>query len=99
VAEVFAHLREASSPSVAMFKELQDLLGEVHDAHVLERWLAELAARASGRGDHALAAAAAGEERFFAEESRRHHEAFVDQDPRLLVARALEAMTAGPQAA
>jgi CHAD domain-containing protein len=99
VAEAFAGLRQASSPAVAMLKELQDLMGEVHDTHVLERWLNELGGRAKAQGDHALAAGAAAEAGFFAEESRRRHEDFLDRDPRLLAAHALEAMTAGPQAA
>ncbi len=69
-----------ASPVVKRFKALQDLLGELHDAHVLEAELAgavETAAAERSRKILELSLAAAPDDRLLRAERRRAHESGV----------------------
>lgn len=87
------------SEAPALFKELQEQLGQIHDAHVLALWLARQAAAAEARGASALAAEARAQEAFFLDAGRAHHRELLERSPAELLRRALEAMGAARTAA
>lgn len=89
VAEVADTLVGAGPEPAARFKEFQERLGQLHDAYVLERWLAALVRRAEAKGEWELAAVARREQAHFSEDCRVRHAAFLQEDP---VARAREAL-------
>ena len=67
-----------AGPLVKRFKALQDLLGELHDAHVLERELAEAVEEAAAERSRkvlALSLAAAPDDKLLRAERRRAQEA------------------------
>ena len=98
-AEVLDAMKGQAAGAPPLFKQVQERLGRVHDAHVLGAWLAQQAARAEKQGQAALAAEARRQEECFMELSRNEHRAFLAEQPRALLGRALEAMGAGRSAA
>lgn len=98
-AELGEKLTGQTSEAPALFRQLQDLLGHVRDAHVLSRWLGRQAEAAVARGQPALATAAREEEAFFLERSHEHHRSFLSLSPAATVRRGLEAMGASRTAA
>lgn len=99
VAEVMDALRGQPSGAAPLFKQLQERLGHIHDAHVLSAWLGRQAALAEARGVDALAAEARRLEGHFHEASRLQHAEFLELRPAELLARALEAMSPARSAA
>jgi len=88
--EPFAEEIEGAEAIVKRFKALQDLLGDLHDAHVLANELAEAVEAAAverARRILALALAGAPDERLLRAERRRDHEAGVVSLARLNRAR------------
>jgi CHAD domain-containing protein len=98
-AELTEKLTGQTSEAPALFRQLQDVLGHVRDAHVLACWLGRQAGAAVTRGQAGLAAAAREEEAFFLEQSHEHHRAFLALSPAATVRRGLEAMGASRSAA
>jgi CHAD domain-containing protein len=98
-AELAEKLTGQTSEAPALFRQLQDELGRVRDAHVLSCWLGRQAGAAAARGQAALAAAAREEEAFFLERSHEHHRAFLALSPAATVRHGLEAMGASRTAA
>ena len=98
-AELAEKLTGQTSEAPALFRQLQDALGHVRDAHVLSCWMGRQAAAAVSRGQAALAAAAREEEAFFLERSHEHHRSFLALSPSPTVRRGLEAMGASRSAA
>lgn len=91
-AEVNDALRGEDSGAPALWRQLQDRIGGLHDRHVLASWLQVQAATAASRGQATLAEAAWSEHRFFVDESRRLHEQLLESRPGDLAGRALDAM-------
>ena len=98
-AEVLDAMKGQAPGAPPLFKQVQERLGRVHDAHVLGLWLAQQAARAEKQGQAELAAEARRQEEWFMELSRNEHAAFLADQPRALLGRALEAMGPGRSAA
>jgi CHAD domain-containing protein len=98
-AELAEKLTGQSTEAPALFRQLQDLLGQVRDAHVLSCWLGRQAGAAVARGQAVLATAARAEEAYFLEKSHEHHRAFLALSPLATVRRGLEAMGASRTAA
>jgi CHAD domain-containing protein len=98
-AELAEKLTGQTTEAPALFRELQDVLGHVRDAHVLSSWMGRQAAAAVTRGQVALAAAAREEEAYFLEKSLRQHRSFLALSPGATVRRGLEAMGASRTAA
>ncbi len=97
-AELWDALKGQESEAPALFKELQERLGQIHDAWVLATWLGRQAAAAESRGNAALAACAGAHAAFFVEASRAHHRDLLARGPAELVRRGMDAMGA-PRAA
>lgn len=91
-AEVNAAVKDQPSEAPTLFKELQERLGRIHDAHVLALWLGRQAAASAERGQAALAEEARRQETFFLESSRGHHRALLERGPAGLVNEAIAAM-------
>jgi CHAD domain-containing protein len=89
-------VRGESSRAAALWKKLQDGIGELHDRHLLAAWFEEQARAAEGRGNAAVGRAARSERRFFLAEARRRHREFLATRPADLALRALEAMVRSP---
>jgi CHAD domain-containing protein len=98
-AELAEKLTGQTSEAPSHFRQLQDVLGQVRDAHVLSSWMARQANAAVTRGQAPLAAAAREEEAFFREKSLELHRAFLALAPMATVRRGLEAMGASRTAA
>jgi CHAD domain-containing protein len=92
LAELNAELKDQPSEAPRRFKELQEALGRIQDAHVLAEWLARQAVAHARRGH----AEAASESRRLEEElrelSRASHRELLERDPVALLQSALEAM-------
>jgi CHAD domain-containing protein len=76
----------------AIFKALQEQLGEIHDSFVLSQWLARQAAGSRLRGEAAVADEAAALQSAFLEKSVADHRALLEQDPAERVRAGLMAM-------
>lgn len=98
-AELAEKLTGQTTEAPALFRELQDVLGHIRDAHVLSSWMGRQAAAAVTRGQVALAAAAREEEAYFLERSLEQHQSFLALSPGATVRRGLEAMGASRTAA
>jgi CHAD domain-containing protein len=98
-AEVLDAIKGQAMGAPPLFKQVQERLGRIHDAHVLGLWLAQRAAGAEKQGQVELAAEARRQEEWFMELSRNEHLAFLADQPRALLGRALEAMGPGRTAA
>jgi predicted RND superfamily exporter protein len=91
-AELSDELKGQPSEAPGLLKQLQEGLGNVHDAHVLAVWLGNQAARAEARGQSDLATEARAQEAWFLQLTRDHHRELRDLQPVALVNRALDAM-------
>lgn len=98
-AEVVDALRGQESGAAAMLREMQEVLGRVHDAWVLSEWLHRQAERADARGALELSAEARRLQSLALEASRQEHAAYLALDPPALVARAFAAMVPSRSAA
>ena len=98
-AELADGLREQDSGAPALFKELQDQLGRIHDEQLLADWLERQAKAAERRGQQALAAEARDQQSHFGEAARQHHRSLVERGPADLVRAALEALGGARNAA
>jgi CHAD domain-containing protein len=94
VAETLDTLRGHNTRAPALFKELQDELGSVHDAHVLGEWLGAQAAAFEAEKERATAAQARALARFFAQQAEKQHREFMATAPITRVRRALAIMRA-----
>jgi CHAD domain-containing protein len=92
LAELSAELKDQVSEAAPRFKELQEALGRIQDAHVLAEWLARQAAAHDKRGRADAAAEARRLEAALRDESREHHRALLERNPVALLREALEAM-------
>jgi len=78
--------------AIALFKQLQEHLGRIHDAHVLATWFGGQAEAARLRGQLEVATAAGREAAYFRERSRSLHREYLELGPLDLVSRALRSM-------
>lgn len=92
IAEVRDTVRGQESGAPPVLRELQETLGQLHDAHVLAAWLQHAAERAATHGRQALATAARRERNHFLEQARGLHGAFLASKPREILGRALASM-------
>jgi CHAD domain-containing protein len=81
-----------------VFKEMQDHLGQVHDAFVLSEWLRAQARSSARRGTVAVAAEAARLAELFRQQSEAHHRAFLVSRPREALTSALASLGRRPAA-
>jgi CHAD domain-containing protein len=92
LAEIADAVRGGSSGAAGLFRELQEALGQVHDAHVLSAWLGEQAEMAQARGAVALARAARAQQTCFLGRSRALHRELLERGPIETVRRGLAAL-------
>lgn len=90
--EVSDAIRGEESGAPALWKQLQDRIGTLHDRHVLAGWLDAQAKAADKKGQGVLGAAALAEHAFFVEETRRLHQQLLESRPADLAGHALDAM-------
>jgi CHAD domain-containing protein len=98
-AEVLDALRSQPSGAPALFKQVQERLGQIHDVHVLATWMTRQAILADKRGQTALAEEARRQVEWFVQRSREQHQSFLDAQPRELLTRAFDAMSPARSAA
>jgi CHAD domain-containing protein len=91
-AEVMDALRGQESGAPALFKQVQERLGRIHDAFVLATWMAHQATLAEARGATTLAAEARNQSAALLDESRVEHRQFLEMGPRDLLVKALDAI-------
>ena len=77
VAELSEGLRGTPAEASALFKTVQEDLGQIRDAWVLSAWLDRQAGAARARGQAALATEASAQHDLFLEKSRGHHREFL----------------------
>ena len=94
MAETSEALKGTSAEASALFKDVQERLGEIRDAYVLSAWLGRQAQAARARGREDLAAEAEAQHAWFLEQSRSHHREFLEADMAGTVTRGLEALGA-----
>jgi CHAD domain-containing protein len=94
--EMSDEIRGQESEGPGLMKQLQDLLGLSHDAHVLAGWLERQATAAQAAGDVPLAEEARSLQAFFLDRSHEQHRSYMEADPPALARRALENL--GPPA-
>jgi CHAD domain-containing protein len=92
VAELGDLIRGEESEAPALWKSLQDEIGQIHDHQVLAAWLGGQAKAAAARGQEALAALAGGEQAAVLDLGSALHRALLGRRPAEVVTRALEAM-------
>lgn len=92
LAELHDSLRGHLSDAPELLKQLQDALGQLHDAFLLSLWAGAQATRAASRGQAELSTEAAALQDAFLEKSRQHHGALLASQPVDLLNRALAAM-------
>jgi CHAD domain-containing protein len=92
LAELMDTVRAQQSEAPALFKQLQDGLGQVQDTFLLSSWMAVQAGRAAGRNADALHAHASALATQFLARSREHHAAVLALRPIDRVSEALAAM-------
>jgi CHAD domain-containing protein len=85
--------RGASKP----WKMLQDLIGSIHDRHVLAEWLEAQAAADRKRGNHPMAAAAVADASWARSTMVRLHDEFIAARPHAIVAHGLSLIRQLPQ--
>jgi CHAD domain-containing protein len=93
-AEVMDALRGRESEAPQIFRRVQEAVGRLHDHWVLAAWLEAKAARALAAGRAELAAAAQREREAALVAAREQHREFLALDPRGLLGRGLDAMSA-----
>ncbi len=91
-AEIACALRGKASEVPGLFKSLQEMLGALHDRHVLGMWLAARGLSARRGGHVELAAAAEAEARWAKAEAREQHREVLEKKPQALAAQALAAL-------
>lgn len=91
-AEVTVVLRGNPSDAPDVFRELQGQLGEIHDLHVLSRWLRGQAELAERRSQAALVQEAQRLEDVFLSRALERHQALLASNMTETVERALDAM-------
>jgi len=94
MAETSEALKGTPAEASALFKDVQERLGEIRDAYVLSAWLGRQAQAARARGREDLAAEAEAQHAWFLEQSRSHHREFLEADMAGTVTRGLEALGA-----
>jgi CHAD domain-containing protein len=99
LAEILDAIRGQESPVPGRLRELQDVLGRLHDAHVLSSWLDHRSERARAAGRPTLASAAHRECLAFLETCRELHGRFLASDPKRVLDEALQAMVPSRSAA
>jgi CHAD domain-containing protein len=99
LAEIADAVTGRDSGAPALFKDLQERLGRIHDTHVLALWLAGQVEATRTRGKPALATEARKQQAFFLDASRAHHRALLELGPAELLRHGLEAMGAARSAA
>ena len=72
MAELSEGLKGAPAEASALFKDVQERLGQIRDAHVLSVWMGRQAGSARAGGREALAAEASAQHDWFLERSRSH---------------------------
>jgi CHAD domain-containing protein len=97
-AELHEALAGHGAAAVQAMKKVQEALGRMHDAHVLEVLLRQHAERDRARGADALAATADELAERAGRRCREHHAAYLELGPVPLVRAALSALGAGREA-
>jgi len=90
--EVFDQVRNFESAAAKPWKTLQDLIGAIHDHHVLAEWLDAQAKSDHERGKDALAETARDEAAWARTAMHRAHAEFLAADPIAIVARGMAAL-------
>ena len=90
--EVFDQIRNFDSAATKPWKTLQDLIGGIHDHHVLATWFDVQAKNDRTRGKAALAEAASDEAAWARATMHRLHAEFLAANPIAIVARGLAAL-------
>jgi CHAD domain-containing protein len=90
--EVFDQVRNFESAATKPWKTLQDLIGVIHDHHVLADWFDAQAKADRNAGKDALAAAASDEASWARSTMGQLHAQFLAADPISIVARGLAAL-------
>jgi CHAD domain-containing protein len=85
-------VRDEPSEAGALFKSLQEQIGDLHDAYVLARWLEAQGTTALARGRTADAEAAFTLQASFDALGHELHERLLESGPGETVSRALAAM-------
>ncbi len=98
-AELVDALRSRESDAPALFRSVQEAVGQLHDSFVLSTWLERKAARAQAAGRESLALVARQERDRALEQAHAHHREFLALDPRALLGRGFEAMAGSRSAA
>jgi CHAD domain-containing protein len=94
--EVFDQIRSFESAATKPWKTLQDLIGVIHDHHVLAEWFDKQAQADEKRGNSALAATATAEAAWARATMRGLHENFLTAQPAAIVAQGLAALGFAP---
>jgi CHAD domain-containing protein len=89
----------AEAAAIGVFKQLQDRLGEIHDAHVLAGWLEAQAGAARRRGLVGLADEAAAQQAWFLERTRSLHREYLAGSPIEMATRGIQALGGARSAA
>lgn len=95
--EVFDQIRSFESKATKPWKTLQDLIGVIHDHHVLAEWFDRQAKSDREHGKDALAAAASDEAAWARTTMQRLHAEFLAADPVAIVALGLAALGQTPE--
>jgi CHAD domain-containing protein len=90
--EIFAEIFGETPGAAKPWKSLQDLIGVLHDHHVLAQWFDRQALADERRGSTVLAAAALAEADWARETMDRLHHRYLAEDPSSLVERGLSAV-------
>jgi CHAD domain-containing protein len=90
--EVFDQVRNFESVAAKPWKTLQDLIGVIHDYHVLAEWFDAQAKSDRERGKEALAEAARDEAAWARTVMHRVHTEFLAADPIAIIARGMAAL-------
>ena len=90
--EVFDQIRSFESTATKPWKTLQDLIGVIHDHHVLAEWFDLQAKNDRERGKDALSVAASVEAEWARAAMHRLHAELLAADPIAIVARGLAAL-------
>ncbi len=90
--EVFDQIRRCETSATKPWKSLQDLIGVIHDHHVLAQWFDRQAQNDRKRGKTALADVASAEGEWARDTMHRLHQEFLMANPIAIVARGLSAL-------
>jgi CHAD domain-containing protein len=89
IAEVGVDLGPARASAPKRLKELQEMLGDIHDRHVLGSWLDAQASRALQRGEPDLLTDARRLRDLLSRQTEERHQAYLASDPPAIVIRAM----------